>query len=99
MLVNPFETSVDLRNLIFEKTQELVRTVSALNGSRLELLDFADECKCSDDFHKWVMTAALMRTSENITECTLLCNQIFDILRKCDELLEQFEDGATNETD
>ena len=43
MLVNPFETSVDLRNLIFEKTQELVRTVSALNGSRLELLDFAEQ--------------------------------------------------------
>ena len=99
MLVNPFETSVDLRNLIFEKTQELVHTVSALNGSRLELLDFAEECKCSDDFHKWVMSAALMRTSENITECTLLCNQIFDILRKCDELLEQFKDEAANETE
>ena len=91
MKINPFETITDLRNIIFEKSEQLVNICSALNGSRFELMDFAEDCKCSDDFHKWLVSAAMMRTSESIIEMALLCNQIFDILGKCDEALAVLE--------
>lgn len=84
-----FDSPIDLSNIIFEKSEELVRAVSLLNGSRLELLDyFGESLKPNDSFHSWLIGLSVYRVCDGIADLTILCNEIFDILQQVDKYID-----------
>lgn len=95
---NNFDSPIDFSNAIFEKSEALVKAVSLLNGSRLELLDyFGDSCKVGDGFHSWLVGVAVSRVCDGIADLTVLCNEIFDIMQQAEKFID-FSRGDEHDT-